>query len=217
MRKRTGILILLTAVLAITGCKGSHSDVLSSAQNTVYVAADGSVSSIMVYGMENDKYQEELQAFVEEEIIKDYNERKGAGALSQNQEGAQKLPVALVSCEIKDGMGRLVFDYASAGDMIVFLDEDEKDDVNRLESMSMETATVENAGKMTLYRISDMSQIAWEDISGNGYQCLTIRGTGRIQTEKIPEYLGIGESTTAKMEGDSVLKLEQGTVCLLFQ
>ena len=52
-----------------------------------------------------------------------FDEEMGSDARSRNEEGQEKLPVAVQSCTIKDGRAEMILDYADTGYVTEFSEE----------------------------------------------------------------------------------------------
>ena len=69
-----------------------------------------------------DYPEEELTAFVQERISS-FNASLGKAEKSENTEGAEKLPVALVSAKIGDGKAFTITEYDTASRIVEFARE----------------------------------------------------------------------------------------------
>lgn len=118
MKKRNAAIAVLTAaaVLMAAGCgRNEAANIWNANENSIYVTKTMEVESAMVYTSENtnDLYtQDGLSAFAKEAAA-EFNDAQGAAAISENTEGATKLPVALKSCELEGQTGKLVFEYGT--------------------------------------------------------------------------------------------------------
>lgn len=124
--KRIGIrlLALLTAAVLLTGCKGiGVSAGTKPSENSVKIEKDGSVQWQSVETYEKGDYTEaEMEASLEKQIS-EYNSSLGKAAESRNTEGADKLPVALVSAGLGGGTAYSVTEYDSPGQLLDFAQE----------------------------------------------------------------------------------------------
>lgn len=94
-------LALMTAAVLATGCAGIGAPGKGTpVENSVMIEKDGNVQWVSVETYDKGDYpEEELTAFVQERISS-FNASLGKAEKSENTEGAEKLPVALVSAKI---------------------------------------------------------------------------------------------------------------------
>ncbi len=119
MKKGMGM-AALALTLILSGCGAAGGGGFSPAENTIYVAEDGSLSTGTVEPSSSDAYsEEELRAFAEQAVA-DFNAEQGREAKAVNEEGQEKLPVAVQSCEIKDGTAIMILDYGSSEALVGF-------------------------------------------------------------------------------------------------
>lgn len=121
--KAAGIAVL--AVLWLYGCQGPYSgaDAFKPETSSIYITKDGVIFSGMVESFDTNKkenYREEsLQRFVLEEVAL-YNESLGALKAAQNEEGKEPLPVAVQSCDLRDGCVTAVYRYRDSESFLDF-------------------------------------------------------------------------------------------------
>lgn len=124
--KRIGklALALMAAAALVTGCAGiGTSGGGKPTENSVMIEKDGSIRWASVETYENGDYTEgELKEAVEKRII-DFNSSLGKAASAKNTDGAEKLPVALVSASLGDGKASTVTEYDSAPRLVEFAQE----------------------------------------------------------------------------------------------
>lgn len=191
---------LATAVASILlfGCVGlgRASGTFSPDQSSVFAARDGGISSALVEACDKDYYdQGELESYARQAVIA-YNMAHGGKEAAQNEEGAsEKLPVAIDSCTIEDGVGRLIFDYASGSDLVDFAKES-GDTTNQIEKF--EITTVADGlvqGKITdaSFVKKDGSKISHDAITKqSSWHLVTAEGTATVQTEGKIEFMTEG-------------------------
>lgn len=132
MKKAMHLLLSIAAAgVMLTGCGNAKTSAFSPAEPCVYVAQDGSISSAMVRSTEDVSVEEkDLKQYLEAAIIR-YNKERGYSESAENKAGASgKLPVALQSVNVKNGVMTAVFDYASAEDLVNFRQTDDNADEN---------------------------------------------------------------------------------------
>ena len=123
MKKVKLAALVLAAGFLLGGCGASSKGGFHPTENSIYVAADGSISTATIEAVSGDQYkEEELIAFVEQQVSA-FNEEMGGDAKSRNEEGAEKLPVAVKSCTIKDGRAELILDYKDGETVAEFSEE----------------------------------------------------------------------------------------------
>lgn len=181
--------VLLLAVTA-AGCARSGSSEFDPVQSSIFIKRDGSILSAVVEHAKQDYYTEDtLKHFVEGKVS-EFNAAQGKASAAYNQEGAEKLPVAVVSCSLSAGQGDQILKYVleySSPDMLfaftgVLRDED-------MTLTSLATDSVEN-------RLSkgDLVGDAFVDAQGRSVESSKVtsqsklrvvvsQGAGIIQTE----------------------------------
>ena len=117
-------LALMTAAALATGCAGIGAPGKGTpVENSVMIEKDGNVQWASVETYDKGDYpEEELKAFVQERISS-FNASLGKAEKSENTEGAEKLPVALVSAKIGDGKAYTITEYDTASRIVEFARE----------------------------------------------------------------------------------------------
>ena len=155
-----------------------------------------------------DYPEEELTAFVQERISS-FNASLGKAEKSENTEGAEKLPVALVSAKIGDGKAFTITEYDTASRIVEFAREIGDYNV---------TFTALEAGRVAVLG-QGLEAVAFKDMKGNavdasqavsdGQQFLVkAEGPGVIKTEKKILYVSDGCSLR---DSSTVETPEEGT------
>lgn len=187
-------LALMAAAVLATGCAGIGAPGKGTpVENSVMIEKDGNVqwASVETYD-KGDYTEEELKAFVQQRIS-DFNSSLGKAAKSENTEGAEKLPAALVSAKIGDGKAFTVTEYDTASRIIEFAREIGDYNV---------TFTALEAGRVAVLG-QGLEDVAFKDVKGNavdasqavsdGQQVLVkAEGPGVIKTEKKILYVSDG-------------------------
>ncbi len=147
--KKTNMAAVILAVLLLAvltaGCARSGGSEFNPVQSSVFIKQDGSVLSATVEHTQQDYYTEEsLKSFVEGKVS-EFNAGQGKESAAYNKEGAEKLPVAVVSCSLTEGQGertlKYVLEYSSA-DMLFAFTGTIRDEMMTLTSLA--TDSVEN-------------------------------------------------------------------------
>ena len=200
-------LALMTAAVLATGCAGIGAPGKGTpVENSVMIEKDGNVQWVSVETYDKGDYpEEELTAFVQERI----NSSLGKAAKSENTEGAEKLPVALVSAKIGDGKAFTITEYDTASRIVEFAREIGDYNV---------TFTALEAGRVAVLG-QGLEAVAFKDMKGNavdasqavsdGQQVLVkAEGPGVIKTEKKILYVSDGCSLR---DSSTVETPEEGT------
>lgn len=140
----------LTGVL-LSGCANSGSGKFTPAANCVYVAKDGSVSSALVKEYGNEEVEEkDLKQYLEAAVIR-YNKENGGAEAASNKSGDSRLPAAIQSVNVKNGVMTAIFDYASVEDLAKFRQtNDNADDSNTITAIEVKkVADADAAGWLT--------------------------------------------------------------------
>lgn len=119
-----GLAVLTAAAVLASGCSGlGGGGGFNPSENSLYIDAGGSVSWASAETYEQGDYtEEELKASAGQKISS-YNSSLGREASFENTEGAEKLPVAVVSAKLGDGKAVLVTEYDTPGRLIQFAQE----------------------------------------------------------------------------------------------
>ena len=150
MRKaRLALLAVSLAGILLSGCASQAASKFSPADSCVYVAKDGSVSSALVKSYEGQTVDEkDLKQYLEAAVIR-YNKENGGQESAQNQlGGANRLPAAIQSLTVSDGVMKVIFDYASVEDLKKFRQtNDNADESNTIAAVEVKkTADADSAG-----------------------------------------------------------------------
>lgn len=221
--KKAGLMV--AAALACTllygcGARSGISGGFEPTQNSIYVTRDGEMSSALVqsYETEKDYYsQEELKAFAEKAVI-EYNTGKGAGESAYNDEGTQgRLPAALSSCTLADGKATIIFDFASAGDLIGFAGADNDPDfaVTNLSVLQLTDAFGSGSLEGAEFVKPDGSAVPAEDVKKQEKAfAVLVEGAGTIQTDGKVQFMSKGLTLVDEY---TVSIPEQGTSYIIFK
>ena len=163
--KKSGLLLAaLAAGVMMTGCSSGKA-AFTPDTSCIYIAEDGQLSSALVESYEGDVDTEDLKKYLEDAVIR-FNQESGAGNAAENKKGAERLPAALNSVTKDAGAVRVIFDYASAEDLIRFCQtEDNEDDSNTV--TALEVKPVSEATEWFLsadYTTADGKAAALEEI-----------------------------------------------------
>ncbi len=123
--KKTNMAAVILAVLLLAvmtaGCARSSGSEFDPVQSSVFIKQDGSILSATVEHTQQDYYTEEnLKSFVEGKVS-EFNAAQGKESAAYNKEGAERLPVAIVSCSLGAGQGEQILKYVleySSSDML---------------------------------------------------------------------------------------------------
>lgn len=127
------------AGVMLTGC-GSQESTFTPTDTCVYIDEDGGISSALVESYEGEVDVKDLEQYLKGAVIR-FNQESGAEGLAENKSGAERLPAALQSVTKDDTAVRVVFDYASAEDLIRFRQtEDNEDNSNTITAISVKSA-----------------------------------------------------------------------------
>lgn len=151
-------LALMTAAVLATGCAGIGAPGKGTpVENSVMIEKDGNVQWVSVETYDKGDYpEEELTAFVQERISS-FNASLGKAEKSENTEGAEKLPVALVSAKIGDGKAFTITEYDTASRIVEFAREIGDYNV---------TFTALEAGRVAVLG-QGLEAVAFKDMKGN--------------------------------------------------
>lgn len=218
--KMKNIMLMLTLTAALmTGCsQGAKSGEMKTDSSLIYVTSERKVSSSLVYTSEkeNANYnQDELKSDVEAAVA-EYNAAKGAAGSAQNTEGADALPVSLRSCTIDGKIGKLVFDYGSAGDFVEFAaaTNDDTHTVTRLEVDSVAQAQANGIMTDAAMMKPDGAAVSLSDIAGQSdLSVIVTDGAGTVQTQGAIMYI----STDADILDEYTARLSEGTHYIIFK
>lgn len=132
MRKaRLALLAVSLTGILLSGCASQATSRFTPADSCVYVAQDGSVSSALVKSYEGQTVEEkDLRQYLEAAVIR-YNKENGGQESAQNQTGGTtRLPAAIQSLTVSDGVMKVIFDYASVEDLAKFRQTNDNADVS---------------------------------------------------------------------------------------
>jgi len=127
---------LLPAVLMIVMITGCSSVKFEPAVSSIYVDKDGTVFGADIESFDNSSFTEErykeedLKAFVEEEVIA-YNQEKAGVAEAYEPEEKDKnddsapLPVSITSLTVEENEAKLILKYANCDDYLAFTQADD--------------------------------------------------------------------------------------------
>lgn len=200
-------------MIQLTGCARFAQGGFAPSENSAYIEKDGSLKWASVEDAGGEGYSKEnLLAFAKEKIS-DYNASLGKEQTAENKEGEEKLPVAVVSAEEKDGKLVLVTEYDAPERLLEFSEEigDDTMPFIRLETGSiaqMEGALSESSMTDAKGNPADISAVKKE-----GSQVVFSEGQGILQTEGKILYASEGctvmdEHTAKTAEGVSVIVLK---------
>ncbi len=205
MKKVKLAALVLAAGFLLGGCKASSKEGFHPTENSIYVAADGSISTATIETISGDQYkEEELLAFVEQQVSA-FNEEMGGDARPRNEEGAEKLPVAVKACTIKDGRAELILDYKDAETVAEFSEE------NGIAVTSLTVSPV--SGELPALKKPDGSAAGAEEAAQSGGMMIQTEGAVTIQTEG--KILYMTEGVTAVDE--RTVHMPKGAATVIFE
>lgn len=193
MRRTTlaaaSLILALTAGLSGCGRIGGLGS-FEPAESCALIEKDGSVqwASVETYD-QGDYTEEELVSFAKERISA-FNESLGREASAENTDGAEKLPVALVSGSLSDGTARLVTEYDKADRLVEFSQEIGDD---TMPFTLLVTGRVASVG-------GDMSQVTFTDEKGNAVDGASVAADG--------------ERLAIRAEGGGLIRTEGTVLCV---
>lgn len=127
---------LLSALLMIAMITGCSSVKFEPTVSSIYVDKDGTVSGADIESFDNSSFTEErykeedLKAFVEEEV-KAYNQEKAGVSEAYEPEEKEKnddsapLPVSITSLTVEENQAKLILKYANCDDYLAFTKADD--------------------------------------------------------------------------------------------
>lgn len=172
------------AGVLLTGC-GAENVSFTPAESCIYIDDDGMISSALVERFEGVVDIDDLQQYLEAAVIR-FNQESGAEGLAANKAGAERLPAALQSVIADESSVKVIFDYASAEDLIRFRQtEDNEDNSNTISALEAKPAKEAMDWFLSEdFAAPDGSQASLEDIkkdtSGIAFY---VEGGGVIRTE----------------------------------
>ena len=200
MTKLAAAAAAMGLALAVWGCSGAGSLVeVTPQENCAIIKKDGSVQWASVEAYDQGSYtQDEMLAFAKERVSA-YNASLGKEAASENKEGAEALPVAVVSGKLEEGTALLVTAYDTPARLIEFAREIGDGNVTFTD---LATGTVGSMGEK-------LAAVSWKDAKGNGAAAadvtknadaivITAEGQGIIRTEK--KVLYVSQDCTLQSE-----------------
>lgn len=215
-RIRVMALAFLAAAVLATGCaKMGASGKGAPVENSVMIEKDGSVQWASVETYEKGDYTLEEMKEAAQKRISDYNSFLGKEAKSENAEGADKLPVALVSAELSDGKASMVTEYDSATRLIEFARE--IGDYN-VTFTALETGRAAVLGQ-------NLDGVNFKDAKGDAVDAAQVasdgqrvvvkaEGPGVVKTEKKVLYISDGCSLR---DANTVQTPEEGTSYIVIE
>lgn len=219
MKKIKWIIIALIAGIGLTGCSGSKAlGPEQATESCVYIDEKGRISSVLLTQYEEaDEDLEGLKSFAEDAVI-EYNKKNGAAAMSQNvEEALMRLPVAIRDCRMEKGTASVIFEYATADDLIEFSAEQQDSTVGLT---GLETGTVADGllqGKIidgTFISAKNGGEVSAGTVTKkNSNMLVTVYGTGTIRTAKKIVYMTQGVSSV----DDYTVKTPQGKSYIIFK
>lgn len=184
MKKIKLAALVFAAGFLAGGCGASSGRGFQPAENSIYVSADGNISTATIESVQGEQYKEEdLLAFAEQQVSL-FNEEMGSSAKSRNEEGQEKLPVAVQSCTIKDGRAEMILDYADARYVTGFSEES---------GILVKSLTVEPvSGDLPALKKPDGSSADTGEAAKSGGMIIRTEGAVTIQTEGTIRYITDG-------------------------
>lgn len=187
-----GLAALLAAGLSGCGGRAAGGNEFAPAENSIYIAEDGKVSSAFVEPYEEEYYTEDsLKSYLEEALAGQYGD----------------LNVTLRECAVENGSMKAVFDYGSPEDLVGFLADQKSEDLNLADFQveTVETALAE--GTVTadaLVGAADGSPVDFETLARQKGYVVTVEGTASVCVQGEILYVSEGvEMTdgTARVDG----------------
>ena len=163
-----GLAALLAAGLSGCGGRAAGGNEFAPAENSIYIAEDGKVSSAFVEPYEEEYYTEDsLKSYLEEALAGQYGD----------------LNVTLRECAVENGSMKAVFDYGSPEDLVRFLADQKSEDLNLADFQveTVETALAE--GTVTadaLVGAADGSPVDFETLARQKGYVVTVEGTASV-------------------------------------
>lgn len=203
MKKISRVMLTVAVVMAMfvaSGCARSGGGAeFDPAQSSIFIKKDGSVLSASVGHSEQNYYsEEELKGFMETELA-EFNASQGKEGAAYNQEGAEKLPAAIVSCKVEGADGqkvvKAILEYSSP-EMLLALAGENRDGDIKLNSLA--TDSVENrlaAGELVGSSFVDdkgKAVDAGKITSQSKLRVVSAQGPALIQTEGKVLYMSEG-------------------------
>lgn len=178
--------LALAAAILTAGCAAMNiSGGFEPAENCIYIEKDGTVQWAAVETNVQGNYtEEELNTSVQKKISA-YNASLDKPAVAENTEGAEKLPVAFVSSELKEGTFTLITEYNIPSRLIDF--------ANNIGDYNV-TFTSLNTGWANAMS-GEFAGVSFKDEKGKGVDVQAVKSKG--------------ENMAIKSEGQGVIKTEQ--------
>ncbi|MCI8659258.1 MAG: hypothetical protein HFG54_03265 [Lachnospiraceae bacterium] len=170
----------------------------AASENSIYVTKKLEVQSAMVFtsAEANELYNQEELAEEARGWIKDYNVARGAAAAAENQDGTNKLPVALKSCRLEGQTGALVFDYGSPEDFVTFA-QTVGDDTHTVTSLTVGAASeVLTSGNYSgTFTAVDGAEVEIGEVTKQPkYKAVAVEGAGVVFVEGKVKYVSAGDT-----------------------
>ncbi|MFR5602092.1 MAG: hypothetical protein ACLTKI_07020 [Lachnospiraceae bacterium] len=212
MKKGGGLLIAVLAMALMSGCAafGGGSAGFSPDADSIYVEKDQTVHSALVDTFENKEYydQQSFQTFVEE-AVSAFNTEMGT-------EGSETPSVKLESSQLENGTAQVIFQYASAADVLSFA-KATGDDSMGLTDFAVDTvgdALVQGKVIDGAFYKPDGAAVSNETVTKQSSAVvITTEGTARIQTES--KILYVTEGVT--VEADNAAVTPEGRSYIIFK
>lgn len=174
-RKRSLVFGIVAMMAFMTSC-GAFAHKFEPTQNGIYVKRDGKLQSALFMELEGTSYHSEgLKEFVQAEVNR-YNEEKG------------EEKVQLLEAELKDGRGKVVYEYADPAVLMEYAKFTQDDSVKFTEIKLLNADTAADSGIVDEEVLSQLKGKA---------QLIVIDGAARITTE--------GKILTAKSDKGKIV------------
>lgn len=204
MKKAKLAVLLLTAGLALGACTGADGS-FRPTENSIYVAADGQLSTATIEAVSGEQYTgETFTAFVEQAVCT-FNEEKGSMAKARNEEGQERLPAAVQSCTIEEGKASMILDYGDPQSVVDFSEE------NGIPVTSLTVGPV--AAELPALKKADGSAADSGEAAGSGGMMVEAEGAVTIQTEGKILYITDGVT----MVDDRTVRTPDGKSTVIFK
>ena len=206
--KKVRLTAALGLVLLLGGCKIAGNG-FDPQENTIYVSEDRTLSTATVEACSPETYSaDELRTFVEQAVT-DYNEEKIGQAKAVKEEGQEKLPVAVRSCEIEEGQAVMILDYASSEDLVNFGTEAGIPITGLTVSDVSEATGIEQS----LKKAGSGEKVSADAVAASEGTLVQTDGPAVVQTDGKILYVTDG----AEVTGDRTVRLPEGGGAVIFE
>lgn len=198
-RKAAFAAVLIAAVLAAGCSRGGSGQGFDPDQNSIYIKTDGTVENATVVYTQESYYEEEgLREEIQSRLL-EFNAQEGSEGQTENQEGQDPLPAALVSCSVSQSQGqyqlKYILAYRSPDMLLAFNQMIRNPDI---QITDLDVDTVEDClaqgglvGTSFLDGEGQPEELSRITSQGN-LHAVTVQGSARIQTQGKIQYVSQG-------------------------